>query len=474
MAASLITSGVSLSLVSGDTYAVGGLSTLTSAAQGEYTLTVNSADIQDQYGFAGTNSLSTSWLTDTTAPNSHVINSLGTSQSSDSFSVSVTFSDPASPGGACGVSAVQLWVSVNNGAFSLSQTMNITPTDSGTVTFTFAGARTATLYAFHSSTAPSTPPANTESKNSNTIEASTSVPDLNPPVTHVLASNPAYSWDPFPLSEFSSLIPSSYSNGVFTLNWAGADPDQNSGTPAGSIATVDVYVEIDTSTTPTLIGRLSGGAPNGSGVYSGSMTYDALADGVSHNYSFFSVGIDDEQKAQAMPATPDVLIQQRQLQALPRSLSPTLRSKRASRSDRSLSISTSISTRPPRRARHLKALASELSSTTATNKPTYLELLWYSEGTPSASSPKGSANLFGVGTTVKVTLTGNDLSISFGANGITSLLTETGVSGTGKPTSNFGDGWYALGIDTTGGAGPVFWEPFFRLFRVAATGDTSR
>ena len=67
---------------------------------------------------------------------------------------------------------------------------------------------------------------------------------------------------------------------------------------------------------------------------------------------------------------------------------------------------------------------------------------------------------------------GNDLSINFGANGITSLLTETGVSGTGKPTTNFGDGWYALGIDTTGGNGPVFWEPFFRLFG-SATGDTT-
>ena len=71
-----------------------------------------------------------------------------------------------------------------------------------------------------------------------------------------------------------------------------------------------------------------------------------------------------------------------------------------------------------------------------------------------------------------MSLNGNDLSINFGANGITGLLTENGVSGTGKPTTNFGDGWFALGIDTTGGAGPVFWEPFFRLFG-SATGDTT-
>ena len=74
-------------------------------------------------------------------------------------------------------------------------------------------------------------------------------------------------------------------------------------------------------------------------------------------------------------------------------------------------------------------------------------------------SPKGSVNLFGTGTTAKVSLTGNDLSINFGANGITSLLTETGVTGTGRPTTNFGDGWYALGIDPTGNPGnqQVFW-----------------
>ena len=71
-----------------------------------------------------------------------------------------------------------------------------------------------------------------------------------------------------------------------------------------------------------------------------------------------------------------------------------------------------------------------------------------------------------------MSLTGNDLSINFGANGITSLLTETGVSGTGSPTSSFGDGWYALGIDPTGNPSnhQVFWVTFFRLLG-SATGD---
>ena len=63
---------------------------------------------------------------------------------------------------------------------------------------------------------------------------------------------------------------------------------------------MDIYVEVDGGT-PTLIGQLSGGTPNGSGVYTGSMTYNALGDGLSHTYSFFSVGVDDEQKAQYAP-----------------------------------------------------------------------------------------------------------------------------------------------------------------------------
>ena len=93
----------------------------------------------------------------------------------------------------------------------------------------------------------------------------------------------------------------------------------------------------------------------------------------------------------------------------------------------------------------------DLSAGLAGGSPnSYVELLWYGENLTSSSTPKGSVNLFNTGTTASVTLTGNDLSINFGPNGITSLLTETGVSGTGKPTTTFGDGWYALGIDPTG------------------------
>jgi RHS repeat-associated protein len=469
----LINDGVSLSLVSGTTatYAISGLSGLTTA-QGQYTLIVNAADIQDQNGNLGTGSLSTSWLMDTTAPSSHVINALGTSQTSDSFPVSVTFSDPTDTGRApaSGVSSVSLYDSVNNGPFSLYQTLTLTtPTASGTVTFTFVG-QDRNIYAFHSIAEDAA--GNVEIKSSTAIEASTSVPDLHPPVTHILASSPMYSWGPFPSSEFSGLTPSSYSNGVFTLDWAGADPDQDSGTPAGSIALVNVYVAIDGGT-PSLIGQLNGGKPNGSSVYSGSMTYDALGDGLSHTYSFFSVGIDDEQKVQyapqSGPSTPDVTFTESY--TAPLAVEDLMVEKGIA--ERSfiqyldVDFNQSLSTNPPNST--LQGLANGLTGSSASS---YVELLWYGENLTANSSPKGSVNLFNTGTTANLSLAGNDLSINFGPNGITSLLTETGVSGTGSPTSSFGDGWYALGIDPTGNASnhQVFWLPFFRLLG-SATGD---
>ncbi len=118
------------------------------------------------------------------------------------------------------------------------------PETSGTATFSFSGADR-NLYAFHSIAIDAA--GNTESKSSTTVEASTSVPDLNPPITHVLSSTPSYSWGQYPASDFSGLTASSYANGQFTLNWAGVDPDQNSGTPAGSIKLVDIYVTVDGS-----------------------------------------------------------------------------------------------------------------------------------------------------------------------------------------------------------------------------------
>ena len=125
--------------------------------------------------------------------------------------------------------------------------MNIAPTASGTATFTFVG-QDRNIYAFHSIAIDAA--GNTETKNSDTIEASTSVPDLNPPVTHVLASNPSYSWGPFPSSSFNGLTPSSYSRRRLHAQLGRRRSRPEHRHPAGSIALVNIYVEVDSGRRP--------------------------------------------------------------------------------------------------------------------------------------------------------------------------------------------------------------------------------
>ena len=95
--ANLITSSVPISLVSGSTYEIGGLSGLT-AAEGTYTLTVNGSGIQDPYGNSGSGTMSTSWLMDTTPPTS-TVGSLPAQTTSTSFLVSASGSDPSGSNG---------------------------------------------------------------------------------------------------------------------------------------------------------------------------------------------------------------------------------------------------------------------------------------------------------------------------------------------------------------------------------------
>ena len=84
-----------MTLVSGSTYQIGGLTDLTSA-EGSYVFSVNASFIDDQYGKSGTGSLSTSWLMDSTPPTSSV-NSLPATTTATSFTVSVTGNDRPGP-----------------------------------------------------------------------------------------------------------------------------------------------------------------------------------------------------------------------------------------------------------------------------------------------------------------------------------------------------------------------------------------
>ncbi|MGO8897662.1 MAG: beta strand repeat-containing protein [Isosphaeraceae bacterium] len=119
----LITSAVTINLVSGTTYEIGGLSGLTTA-EGTYMLTVNASGIQDQVGNFGTGSMSASWLMDTTPPTS-TVGSLPAQTTSTSFLVSASGTDPNGSNGSApsGIASFALYVSVDGGAFTAFATV---------------------------------------------------------------------------------------------------------------------------------------------------------------------------------------------------------------------------------------------------------------------------------------------------------------------------------------------------------------
>jgi hypothetical protein len=120
----LITNAVSVTLESGSTYQISGLSSLT-GAEGSYVLTVTGADIKSSSGSAGFGSASTSWLMDTTPPAS-AVNPLPSQTTSTTFTVSVTASDPNGANGSTpsGVASIAIYDSTNGGAFVLDTTVS--------------------------------------------------------------------------------------------------------------------------------------------------------------------------------------------------------------------------------------------------------------------------------------------------------------------------------------------------------------
>ena len=121
----LITSGVSITAVSGATYQIGGLSSLT-AGEGMYSFTVNATKVVDAAGKPGSGSQSISWLMDTTTPNTKV-EPLPASTTSTTFTLSVTGNDPDGPDGSppSGIASYAIFESVDSKPFTLLTT--ITP-----------------------------------------------------------------------------------------------------------------------------------------------------------------------------------------------------------------------------------------------------------------------------------------------------------------------------------------------------------
>ena len=120
----LISGAVSITLVSGSTYQIGGLSGLTGAG-GSYVLTINAADIENSSGNAGTGLASTSWLMDTTPPTS-TVDRLPSQTNSTSFTVAAAAFDPNGANGSTpsGVASIAIYGSINGGAFVLFTTVS--------------------------------------------------------------------------------------------------------------------------------------------------------------------------------------------------------------------------------------------------------------------------------------------------------------------------------------------------------------
>ena len=143
-----ITIGIPLTFtpISATTVQVSGLAPLT-GSQGTYVLTASAAGVQDLAGNVGSSSSTAqdSWLMDTTAPTSRV-NPLAPRQTSKSFTVSVTGSDP-SPGAGitpAGVASYAIDVAIDDRSFAYWTTV-----PAGTPSAVYTGQSNHT-YAFYS------------------------------------------------------------------------------------------------------------------------------------------------------------------------------------------------------------------------------------------------------------------------------------------------------------------------------------
>jgi hypothetical protein len=409
--ANLNETSVSISLVSGTTYQISGLSGLT-AGNGNYTLTVNAAGINDQNGNPGNNSRSTSWLMDTSPPTSHV-NALPARQTSRSFSVSVTASDLGNP--ASGVAAITIFASQNGGPWA--PWITASPSNP---TATFTG-QSNTTYAFYSLAIDRA--GNPENK-APVIEASTYLPNLSPPVTTVNGTGAA---NPSALN---------IATGTFTLKLTGSDP-------AGSLLTYfEVFASIDGGAYQE-VGpyAIPAGAADGSGNYHSTIIYQGLTDGLPHSYAFYSIGFDAAGNIQSAPATPNVSFTS-QVFAAPGQLQVTGFTVEHGSPGRSYIryLDLIFNESDASSGGALTAIVSSIS----TASPDILIYKYDLNGTPSSKTAVPLAS------PVSLAVVDRAIEIDFGKSGLG-----------GSPNTTSADGYYEVDIDPPGGVAAV--HHFYRL-----------
>jgi len=212
---------------------------------------------------------------DVTAPTS-AVNSLPSNATSLAIPITVTGNDPNGPEGpASGVHHYDLYVSVGGAAYVKFATV---PAANPTTTYTASSNQ---IYWFRSVAVDNT--GNIESKPL-AAEAVIRTGDFDKPVTAVTSASPN-------------------AQGLFQIAMSGSDVG------GGKVSRFDVYVSRDGGAA-TLISSVAASVPNGAGVSTAAVTYQGLADGNSHTYRFYSVGVDTSGNAEDAPASGDVVVTQ--------------------------------------------------------------------------------------------------------------------------------------------------------------------
>ncbi len=412
----------------GTLFTISGLGSVGSPLiEGRYSITLDASKVTDATGHPGLGvTAPATFLVDRTAPTSKVQAFASQKQATETFPVTVTFSDPApaSGGTPSGVASYNLYYAIDNGAFSELQKIVVTPNPvtgvlPTTVNFTATSGHSYSFRAVATDLA-----GNVESKPVSS-EAFAVVPDLDPPATTV------------------SAVVGNAAAGSLTVSYQGSDLPASS---AVGMASFELFAVVDLEKNPNApavdLGTLA--ANNPLGVSTGQYTYPAIADGNNHSYRFFTVGKDRNGNVEAAPAS---------LSALP-STSLTVQAAPLKATD--FSVDHGSSNRSF--VRYVDVVFNESN---ATNSNVLTNLIAGGALTLTRHAITGVAvgdpsvvldNAHGV----KVSAIDHTIELDFGAGGVGSAF------GVANPATNAAsDGYYE--IDMNLGAGPVTKAFFYRL-----------
>jgi len=350
--------------------------------------------------------------TDTTAPTA-TVQQLPLTTTSSTIALQVVTDDPAADGEiSSGVESYDLYVAIDDGAFSLFAS-DVTATQT-TFDFTPESNR---RYWFQ---AVAKDIAGNEEALTTSAEANTQVADVEAATTSV------------------TNVVADTATGLLTLTLSGTDAGDS------GLDSFRVFVSVDGAEPVEVpLSAVDAGTPDGGGVYSATVTYQGIRDGAAHSYRFYSVGVDGAANIEAAPMAATADVEQTHTFAAPVSgLSATGIDVQNGQTQRSYIRNVDVLFND---ANGLQALID--------NDRIQVEQFGLQDATPDQ----------GTGTAVSIdgaTINGNSINLDFGTNGI---------GGVG----NTGNGFYRIALDLDGDGD--FDDAHFEFFRLwaDANGDGS-